>query len=184
MLGRFRHFYGWCLRRGLVKASPFADQPGQPAVQFVKGVEQPRTRRLREGEEAALLANANPHLKALIVAALDTACRLGELLNLTFADVDDENLLLTIRPEVSKTNTQRRVPITARVKALVAMRRTAPDGKEHEPSKYVFGKRRRRAYTSTTCGVRPRRGCWKRASGCTSSRRGWATAAWRRPPPT
>ncbi len=138
-LSRLRHFYGWCIRRGLVAVSPFTDQSGQPAVQFAKGVEQPRTRRLREGEEGALLAGANPHLRALIVAALDTACRIGELLNLTFGDVDEERGTLTIRPEVSKTNRERRVPMTSRVRAIVSMRRTAPDGNQHEPCGFVFG---------------------------------------------
>jgi hypothetical protein len=41
-----------------------------------------RIRRLAGNEEGRLLAAAGPHLQALIVAALETGCRLGELLTM------------------------------------------------------------------------------------------------------
>ena len=42
---------------------------------------------MRPGEEAALLKHANSHLRALIVAALSTGCRIGELLSLQWHQV-------------------------------------------------------------------------------------------------
>jgi integrase len=139
LLSRLRHFFGEALRRGWITASPFADQPGRPAVAFVRGVEGPRTRRLREGEEDALLKAANPHTKALITAGLDTCCRVGELLALTFDDVDVDHDVIRVRAETAKTNEARTVPMTARVKAIITMRRTAPDGTDHPGTAFVFG---------------------------------------------
>jgi len=46
-----------------------------------------RDRRLEPGEEDKLLRSAGPHLQALIIAALETCGRQGELLNLRWGDV-------------------------------------------------------------------------------------------------
>lgn len=68
---------------------------------------------------------------------------------------------------------------------IVDMRRTATDGQPHPG--YVFGNgcgeggdwpgRGRGSATCmcTTCGARARLGCWRRASGCMSSRGGSVT---------
>jgi integrase len=111
----------------------------------------PRTRRLvREvldeqgrvktpGEESRLLQHARPHLHALIIAALETGCRVGELLSLQWKDVDlDQNVWL-LPAANTKTREARDVPITTRLKAVMEMRRLDPAGKEHPPEAYVFG---------------------------------------------
>ena len=46
-----------------------------------------RERRLQADEEARLIQHAPPHLKALIIAALDSGMRRGELLKLQWRDV-------------------------------------------------------------------------------------------------
>ena len=46
-----------------------------------------RTRRLQPDKENHLLQHANPHLQALIIAALLTRCRLGELLSLQWSQL-------------------------------------------------------------------------------------------------
>ena len=56
-------------------------------VKLAMEMETERTRRLEPGEEDALLAHAGPRLRGLIVAALSTGCRLGELLTLTWGQV-------------------------------------------------------------------------------------------------
>jgi integrase len=50
--------------------------------------ESPRNRRLSSGDEDRLLAAANPRLYGLIVAALETCARRGELLSLQWREVD------------------------------------------------------------------------------------------------
>src|SRR5688572_9875079 len=67
-------------------------------VKMESSVEGARTRRLepsvtapdgtvRDGEEARLLKHAGPHLRAVILAALSTGCRLGELLSLQWSQI-------------------------------------------------------------------------------------------------
>jgi integrase len=50
----------------------------------------------------------------------------------------DANVLL-LRPEITKTAVARDVPITQRLKALLELRKHAPDGTEHKPDAFVFG---------------------------------------------
>lgn len=47
-----------------------------------------RRRRISEDEEQKLLVVAPPHMRAMIIAALDTGMRQGEMLALRFADID------------------------------------------------------------------------------------------------
>ena len=49
-----------------------------------------RNRRLEPDEEAKLLEHAGPHLQRLIIGALESCCRKGELLSLTWRDVNLE----------------------------------------------------------------------------------------------
>ena len=56
-----------------------------------------RRRRISESEEAALLAVASPHLRSMIIAALDTGMRRGEMLALRFGDIDWTRRMITLR---------------------------------------------------------------------------------------
>ena len=47
-----------------------------------------RTRRLESGEQAQLLAGASDQLQRIIVLALETALRRGEILNIHKQDID------------------------------------------------------------------------------------------------
>ena len=117
-------------------------------------VEGARTRRLepsvtlldgtvRDGEEARLLKHARPHLRALIVAALATGCRLGELLSLQWSQIrrddKDEARWIVLSAAKTKTSEARVIPISANLRAVLELRRHAPDGKEYGPSAYAFG---------------------------------------------
>jgi integrase len=104
----------------------------------------------RAGEERALLAVAGPHLQRLIIGALETAMRLGELLRLQWRDVDLAGRRLTVRAENTKTRTERVLPISARLAAVLEMahaalvatlpeRADAHERAEHIPRCYVFG---------------------------------------------
>jgi integrase len=81
LLERLRHLFNWAIGEGHIERTPFK-RGGVTVVKLEKAAEQPRHRRLESGEEEALLAHAGPHLYALIVAALETGCRVGELLSL------------------------------------------------------------------------------------------------------
>jgi integrase len=94
LLARLRHLFNWAIAEGYVTCTPFKRE-GVSVIKLEMSAEQPRHRRLDPGEEEQLLAEAGRHLYALIVAALETGCRLGELLGLQWRDVrDSENVLL------------------------------------------------------------------------------------------
>jgi integrase len=56
------------------------------------------------------------HLRPLIIAALDTAARRGELLQLWWKDVDFNQEVIHLRANTTKTATARTVPMTPRLK--------------------------------------------------------------------
>lgn len=91
------------------------------------------------GEEKRLLAAASPWLQRLIIAALETGMRRGELLSLTWASVDLTRGVVTVRAETSKTGTSRTVPISPRFLAILRMIQNDPAGKPHKPTAHVFG---------------------------------------------
>ena len=67
------------------------------------------------------LDSANPHLRGVITAMLDTACRPGEILSLQWRDVSLDRRELTIRAEKEKTRRERIIPISTRLMALLEM---------------------------------------------------------------
>lgn len=91
------------------------------------------------GEERRLLAVAGPWLQRLIIAALDTGCRRGELLALQWSDVDLAKGQITIRAENAKTRRGRVLPISPRLRGVLELMRTGPEGKEWPPNAFVFG---------------------------------------------
>ena len=69
-------------------------------------------------EKRLLVALSEPcrvHIKPLIICLLDTGARKGEMLKMTWRDVDFDKRLLTFRSETTKTFTARQVAITARM---------------------------------------------------------------------
>ena len=87
----------------------------------------------------ALSRGAGVRLSGLIVAALETGCRLGELLALIWADVDINRRELTIRAENAKDGDVRPVPISTRLAAVLEMAGTDPAGRPYSPTAFVFG---------------------------------------------
>ena len=71
-------------------------------------------------EEQGLLAAAAPHLKLLIIAALDTGMRRGQMLSLTWADTDARSGWIRLRGTTTKSGKTRWVPIpTVRLQAVL-----------------------------------------------------------------
>lgn len=86
-------------------------------------------------EETQRLINActgrRAHLKPLIIAALDTGCRLGELLKLQWHDVNLDFGIITIKAFNTKTMKKREVGITTRLKAeLENLKSSFPHSKD------------------------------------------------------
>lgn len=64
-------------------------------------------------EEERLLSCSPPHMRPILITAINTGMRKGEILSLTWNDVDLENKLITIRPDVSKSKKTRRIPLNS-----------------------------------------------------------------------
>ena len=132
-----RKMLNWGIRKGYLQRTPFKIGT-EPAIFLQKEI--PRSRRLESDEdEKRLLEAANPHLRAVIVAMLDTACRPGEILSLQLRDVNLGRRELTIRAENEKTRRLKLIPISSRLLAVLDMRRLDPAGRPHGPGAYVFG---------------------------------------------
>lgn len=102
--------------------------------------EKVRDRILSIEEEKLLLAacdnEVRRHIKPLIIAALDTAARRGELLKLQWKDVDLKTGVITIQATNTKTERTRVIGMTARVKDALAR---LWDQSPKNPQNLVFG---------------------------------------------
>ena len=125
----------WAVRRGY-REKPFATTESD-VIRRKKASK--RNRRLEPGEEDRLLAAAGPHLQRLIVAALETCCRLGELLSLQWCDVSLGRGEIVLRASKTKTATDRVIPVSSRLQAVLEHVRHDPNGEPHGPMAYVFG---------------------------------------------
>ena len=132
-----RSCFNWAIHPGgYATSTPFKIGPVTIVRRFP---ELARERRLEPGEEQRLLAACQPHLRAMVEAALETACRLGELLSLQWREVRWEQNEIHLPAGKTKSRRTRIVPISQRLHAVLEMRRLDPDGKEHGPDAYVFG---------------------------------------------
>ncbi len=104
-----RKMFNWGIPKGYVERTPFKIGT-EPAVQLDR--ETPRNRRFESDDiEKKLRDAAGPHLRAVIIALLETACRPGEILSLQWKDVSLERNEIIVRAEKAKTRTARSVPI-------------------------------------------------------------------------
>ncbi len=139
---RVRHLFNWAIAQGYRDDTPFK-RHGVNVVRLDGAAETVRTRRLQPGEEDALMALATPHLRGLLIAALSTGCRLGELLSLQWRDVQCDSAgrarALVLRAGKTKTGTLRVIPVGQRLAAVLEMLVTDPEGEVLPPDAYVFG---------------------------------------------
>jgi integrase len=91
------------------------------------------------GEERRLLDNAGPWLQRLIIAALETGCRRGELLSFRWADINLSCGVVTVRAENAKSGKSRQIPISPRLRGVLAMIQHDPAGNAHALTAFVFG---------------------------------------------
>jgi len=124
LLARLRHMYAWAIaEKGLLEASPFA-KGGVSVVKLDTKAEGPRSRRLNDDEETRLLQHAGAHLRACIEATLETGMRRGEILGLQWLHVREQAGVIELPASMTKTGIARHVIITARLAAILDMRKT------------------------------------------------------------
>lgn len=114
-----------CLRRLFNRMIEFGFTTKNP-VKGVKLLRQPpgRLKMLSHAEEKRLLDACLPQLRPLVIAALSTGMRRGELLALTWDAVDFDRNVITVRN--SKNGESREIPMTGRLRAtLLGLPRSA-----------------------------------------------------------
>ena len=107
----------WAVGREYLDRTPF--RRGTEVLIRMGLEDNKRRRRISESEEAALLAEASPHLRSMIIAALDTGMWRGEMLASRFGDIDWTRRRITLRGATTKRRRTLLVPIgTARLLAV------------------------------------------------------------------
>jgi integrase len=109
-----RSVLNYAKREGLIDKTPF--ELGAPLIH--KADETRRTRVMSPDEEARLLAacvNRRAHLRPILIAAVDSGARFGELKTLRWSDVDLPGRSINIRAFHTKTAQGRSVPISERL---------------------------------------------------------------------
>lgn len=120
---------GWIIR------NPF--KAGESLISIAD--EKQRERIVTREEENRLLAactGMQAHLRAILIAALDTGCRRGELLTLRWSDIEFESRTITLRAFNTKTMRERKLSMTTR---LYIELETLWDDSDRSPESRVFG---------------------------------------------
>ena len=89
-----RRILNWAVSREYLVATPF--RRGGVAVVKLDKEDLGRNRRISPEEEERLIQAAPPHLRALIIIALDTGVRAGEMLAIRIKDADLERNQVTL----------------------------------------------------------------------------------------
>src|SRR5207245_2221173 len=136
-LGLLRHMLNWAVGREHLDRTPF--RRGTEVLIRLEREDNKRRRRLSEEEEADLSAVASPHLRSMIIAALDTGMRRGEMLALRFGDIDWKRRLIVLRGATTKSRKTRVVPIgTSRLLAVLEWLRLDSTGGLQDDEVPVF----------------------------------------------
>jgi integrase len=110
--------------------------PFETTTLLDKGAEKEaqRKRVLSYEEEARLLAACDNeergHLRPIIIAAVETGMRRGEILSLEWRNVDLARSIITLTPSMTKSSTGRVVPISPTLHAELAKLKKARHGKQ------------------------------------------------------
>jgi integrase len=132
-LSLLRHMSNWAVGREYLDRTPF--RRGNQALVRQELEDNRRHRRITPIEEKALLDAAPAHVQPLMVIALDAGLRRGEMLALTWADVDARPGWLRLRGETTKSGKTRWVPIaTTRLSAVLDFLRLDADGQRKASS--------------------------------------------------
>jgi len=115
-LEALRHILFWAVDEGLLTANPLSRMRLTPERRKPRPV-------LGLDEEAQLLSAAAPHLRSIIVTALDTGMRRGELLNQRWEHVDFNRTLLFVSRSKTAGGEGREIPFTTRVYELLLAER-------------------------------------------------------------
>jgi integrase len=108
-----RHLLYWAVDEGFLTANPLA------RIHLPKQRRKPRPI-MNVAEEEKVLTAASPHLRQIIIAALDTGMRRGELLTQRWEHIDFNRRLLLVSHAKTVGGEAREVPLTTRLTTLLS----------------------------------------------------------------
>ncbi|MEO5860224.1 MAG: site-specific integrase [Pyrinomonadaceae bacterium] len=120
-LKRLRRLFAVGVEQGWLDKNPF----NRGSQLIIESHETERTRILSLDEEAKLLAQCGPkswreHLGPIIIFAVETALRRGEIMSLQWSSVDLSRRQIRVESQNSKTLKSRLVPLSARACSVLA----------------------------------------------------------------
>ena len=107
-----RHVLFWAADEGLIPANPIA----RVRMARERGKRRPV---ISVSDELKLLAACAAHLVPIVIAALDTGMRRGELLNQVWEDIDFDRKVLSVTHSKTAEGEHRLVPLTSRLHATL-----------------------------------------------------------------
>jgi len=111
-----RHLLFWAADEGFVPANPIA----RIRMARERGKRRPV---ISVADELKLLAACAEHLRPIVIAALDTGLRRGELLNQLWEDIDFDRKVLSVTHSKTAEGEHRIVPMTARLITMLEGKR-------------------------------------------------------------
>jgi integrase len=118
-MARLRHLWNWAIGVDIVETTPFR-KGNKVLVKFSKKDDVRRHRRFVDDEEDRLLAAAPYELQRLIVIALDSGMRQGEMWLVKVRDLQSRPGWIELPAPNTKAGAKRYVPVTASMKPLLA----------------------------------------------------------------
>lgn len=111
-----RHILFWAVDEGIIQANPLAR------------LQMPRSRKRKRpilgwDDEQKLLVHASVHLARIIVCALDTGMRRGEITRQLWEDIDFNRGVLAVTHSKTAEGEYREIPLTGRMRAMLAVGR-------------------------------------------------------------
>ena len=134
-LGLLRRILNIAVSNGWLIKNPF--EMGDALI--TPADEKHRERIITKEEEEKLLAactGARAHLRAIIICALDSGMRRGEIFKLKWSDIDFENRLMNVQALNTKTLRQRQIALSSRLAQELLTLKQASSG---DPDSLVFG---------------------------------------------
>jgi integrase len=122
-------------KEGWITRNPF--ETGDPLITIAD--EKPRERILTRDEEERLLAactGRRAHLRLIVISALDTGIRKGELFKLVWDDIDFDEKTIHVRAFNTKTMRERTIALTVRLERELRAHFERSTG---DPAVLVFG---------------------------------------------
>ena len=136
MLQLLRAVFTYAVQKECLKRNPFGKGDGLISL----AQEVARERVLSTDEQRKILqacqAEERRHIFPLVLTALDSGCRCGELLKLTWGDVDLDKGTLTVTAMNAKANRRRVIDLEA---VTLAELRKLAERNGHQSDKSVFG---------------------------------------------